>query len=242
MKTKSIVKYYLYELKNSILTFYFIMLQGCIATYIIYKLSDGKVYSTGIELATIIFIFVLGLNLFKSQFLFLIQNGVTRKANFIGFVASTPVVIVFAIIDSFVSIIMHNLTGYESIFNTLYGSTIQGYGLMYIFKSILFLTVIYGSFLMLGYFITTLYYAMNKAMKIIVSVGVPVFVFIVLPIIGYFLNIDIEEGIEYIILSMLGIKGSNTVSILYPIISCAIVYTILSLLTYLITCRIAVKE
>ncbi|HBB29140.1 MAG TPA: hypothetical protein DC000_07830 [Clostridiales bacterium] len=242
MKTKSIMKYYLYELKNSILTFYFIMLQGCIATYIIYKLSDGKVYSTGIELATIIFIFVLGLNLFKSQFLFLIQNGVTRKANFIGFVASTPIVIVFAIIDSFVSVIMHNLIGYESMFNTLYTSSVHGYGLIYILSSILFLTAIYGSFLMLGYFITTLYYAMNKAMKIIVSVGVPVFVLIVLPIIGYFLNIDIEAELENIILSMLGVNGSNNVNILYPIISCVIIYTILSLLTYFITRRVAVKE
>lgn len=242
MKTKAIVKYYLYELKNSILVFYLIMFIGCVATYIGYKLSDGNLYSTGIELATIIFIFVLGLNLFKSQFLFLIQNGVTRKANFIGFVACTPIVVVFAIIDSFVSVIMHNLIGYESIFNTLYASSIHGYGFVYILNSILFLTVVYGLFLMLGYFITTLYYAMNKAMKIIVSVGVPVFVFIILPIIGYFLNIDIEAGIENIILNMLGVNGSNNVSILYPIISCAITYTILSLLTYIIARRVAVKE
>lgn len=241
MKTKSIVKYYLYEIKSSIIGFYIIMLLGCIATYVGYKLSGGELYSNGIELATIIFLFVLGLNLFRSQFNFLIQNGVTRKANFIGFLVSTLVVVLFATIDSFISVIMHNLIGYESLYHMLYAGSSQGYGFMYIIKSILLLTAMYGVFYMIGYFITTLYYAMNKVMKIIVSVSVPAFFIIGLPIIDYFLNIDINSGIEYIALNMLGIYNEN-VSILNPIVSCLLIYTVLSALNYFVTRRISVKE
>lgn len=241
MKTKSIVKYYLYEVIPSFIVFYGIMLLALIATLIGYRLSGGKIYTSGIELASIIFLFVLGLNLFKSQFYFLIQNGVSRKANLIGFIVSTFIVIIFAIIDTFSSVIMHNLIGYESFYNILYSSTAQSYGLIYILNSTLFLTVMYGASLMLGYFITTLYYAMNKAMKIIVSVGVPVFLFIGLPIIEFFLNVDIGGKIVYIILNMLGIYDGST-NILYPVLSCIAIYIVLSLFVYLLTRKISVKE
>lgn len=240
MKIKSIVKYYLYEIKYSILVFYITMLLLCIATYVGYKISDGELYSTGIELTTIIFLFVLGLNLFKSQFYFLIQNGVTRKANFIGFLVSTLVVVLFATIDSFISVIMHNLIGYESFYYILYAGSSQGYGLMYIIESILFLTAMYGAFFMLGYFITILYYAMNKTMKVIVSVSVPTFFIIGLPLIDYFFKLNISSKIEFIVLNMLGIYN-NSANIINPILSCIVIYTILSLLTYVITRRISVK-
>ena len=241
MKTKSIVKYYLYEVKSSFIVFYAIMLLGCIASLIGYKLSGGEMYVSGIDLATIIFLFVLGLNLFKSQFYFLIQNGVTRKANFVGFLASTLIVTVFAIMDLIISMIMNNLIGYESFYNLLYANAAQGYGIIDILKYLLFLIAIYGVSLILGYFITILYYAMNKLLKIIVSVSVPVFLFIGLPIIDYFSSIDIGVGLRYIMFNILGIYNNST-NVFNPILSCIVIYIILSFFIYILTRRISVKS
>ena len=50
----------------------------------------------------------------------------------------------------------------------------------------IFITIfIYLALILFGYFISSLYYRMNKAVKIVVSISVPAFVFILLPVLDY---------------------------------------------------------
>jgi hypothetical protein len=54
-------------------------------------------------------------------------------------------------------------------------------------QQFLWLFVAYCWIMMAGFFITSLYYRMNKGAKIAVSVGVPVLLFYVLPILDFYL-------------------------------------------------------
>ncbi len=63
--------------------------------------------------------------------------------------------------------------------------------------SLLFAVAFYLAASMFGYFITVLYYRLNKGGKIAVSVGVPAVVFVALPLVGAFvLNNTINEGFK----------------------------------------------
>ena len=98
MKLKSIVKYNLSSLKNSIIIYYSIFITVCVTSALLSK--NGNISSSGIELSSVIFIFVAGLNLFKENFYFMKSNNVSRKDFIYGTALSMiPVVVVMSIID-----------------------------------------------------------------------------------------------------------------------------------------------
>ena len=76
MNLKSAIKYQLYNVKKAVMIFYFVI-------YVLIILSSTHfVRISGLEFATIIFIFIVGLNWFKESFKILIQNGVSRLTQY----------------------------------------------------------------------------------------------------------------------------------------------------------------
>ena len=60
----------------------------------------GRVTMSGIEVSTVIFLFVCGLNSFKSNFYFAKGNGISRKIFIKGLlISSIPIALVMSIID-----------------------------------------------------------------------------------------------------------------------------------------------
>jgi hypothetical protein len=67
-------------------------------------------------------------------------------------------------------------------YNMHYGQVSSfGARMQVLLDSFVWMTFLYLALAMLGFLITTIYYRMGKSLKLIVSVGVPVFLFMVLP-------------------------------------------------------------
>ena len=172
--------------------FYFIILIMLLfmifsITTIIGRGGNGTI--GGLEMSSIIFIFVCGLNSFLSPFRISMASGVSRKTMFAGQVISSLIISVFmAAVDSFYSFAVSFLFPYESTFYQIYGSHFSSQpaeGLLrsplFLLQSFLWAACVYLACIALGYLISSLYYRMNKALKLTVSIGVPALLMIVLP-------------------------------------------------------------
>ncbi|MHB8064290.1 MAG: hypothetical protein ACYDG2_16940, partial [Ruminiclostridium sp.] len=125
MRLKAVVKYNISDMKRSVLTFYGVM--AAVLVFFIVSMgvvmigSDSVNFVGGAELASAIFLFVVGLNSFKQNYLFLSANGITRKAQFYGFfVSSLPIVTIMGIIDTAYGSILSQFINYNSLFSETY--------------------------------------------------------------------------------------------------------------------------
>lgn len=247
MRLKSVVKYNISETKYSILIFYGIIA----AIFVLLAVSVVSISGTnnennfigGAEMSSAIFLFVVGLNSFKNNYLFLSTNGITRKAQFYGFLISSLLfVAVMGAIDTAYGNIINQFVNYRPMFSQIYGDWIaEVLRPLGVIISFLWSSVLYLFALVLGYFITTLYYRMSKMLKIIVSVGVPVLFTMILPAIdAAFTNGKIYGWIGDLFLLLGGFK--NGVNPLIGIISLVVGIALLSGLAYLLVRKAPVKE
>lgn len=182
-------KYQMDSMKWPLIIFYIviaalIILMGVSMTIVS---NEGNQFNVGgIEMSSIIFIFVCGLNSFKGSFHMLNANGISRKTMFVSFVAVICAVAAgMALIDSAIGVTLKGFGNYEPGFMQIYG--IETYSAQSVLIGLLwmFCTNLFAG--MAGYLITTLYYRMSKPIKLLVSIGVPVTLFIVWPIVDWVL-------------------------------------------------------
>jgi len=247
MRLKSVVKYNISGMKYSILIFYGIivavMVFLVVSMGVIMVKSNSVNFVGGAEMASAIFLFVAGLNCFKQNYLFLSTNGITRKAQFYGFIfSSLPIVAVMGAIDTAYGNILSEFINYNSMFSQIYrGFALETSRLLIILTGFVWSVALYLFAMLLGYFITTLYYRMSKMLKIIVSVGVPVLFIYVLPAIDAVANNGKIYGwIGKLFLSLGGLR--NGYNPLIGIISLLIGSAILAGLAFLLVRKAPVKQ
>ena len=208
MKLQSITKYQLSESKKSLFIFYGIMFTILLITTSSFNLfGSGTAEVRGTEMASAIFIFVIGLNSFRSNFLFSQANGVSRRTQFKGFLISIFMVAgIMAIIDTIYTNVFSALVPYLSFFSMIYGASyLQGSApLSILIGGLLWSFFLYALFAVFGYFINLVYYRSNLFMKLIVSIVPPVFLFILLPYLA-FIYPAISDGILSLINLFFGI-------------------------------------
>jgi hypothetical protein len=189
MRLKSVVKYYIFDSKNGILIFYAVIAAVMVLfSFSIVSVNDNNnVLLGGADMASAIFLFVAGLNSFKQNYLFLSTNGITRKAQFQGFlIIALMIAAGMAAIDTIYSNILSQFVNYKSMFSQLYSGISDNLNtLSFILENYVWSITLYLFSMLLGYFITTAYYRMSRALKIIISVSVPVFFSMVFPAIDY---------------------------------------------------------
>jgi len=244
MRLKSVVKYNISEKKYSILIFYgvIVAIMALIACSQIFLTQENS-QSSGFEFPTIIFLFVIGLNSFKQNYLFLSTNGITRKEQFYGFlISSIPIVIVMGAIDTVFGNLSMEVVNYDSLFNMIYkGWVIETAKPLIILMTFVWSMAVYLFAIVLGYSITTLYYRMSKLMKIIVSIGVPALFFNILPIIDAVVTDGKVFGWFGEVFTLLaGLK--NGYNPLIGIISLFLGTLVLAGLAFLLVRRVPVKE
>ncbi len=187
MRLKSIVKYYIHDLAKSVIVFYVVMALLIISVNMLVAISvnEGNGFTGGGDFATAVFIFIVGLNSFKQNFLFLSTNSMPRRLQFKGILIAAGILCGFmAFFDTTYTSIIAMFTDFRSAFKQIYGAWAeQTLGPLVILANICWsFTVNLAAFLG-GYFITSLYYKMTKSLKIIVSVTIPVLIAVVYPII-----------------------------------------------------------
>ncbi len=185
MKLKAAVRYYLNDFKKSTMIFYGVLMALFLIQLLINALLDGNSSSGSVEFASSIFLFVAGLNAFKAQFRLFLQNGLSRKTLFTGFIVGLAILAAaMTLIDLAFGWFRGLFVSYHSMYMDRFGSLYKdGSSFQALADGLLWSFLSYVTAGMTGFFITSLYYRMNKALKLIVSIGVPALVFIVIPLI-----------------------------------------------------------
>ena len=188
---KAATKYQLIDYIKSIKTYYFVILLVIIFFTLLDKVwgGGGDGSYNGFEVTTSIFLFVCGLNSFKTTFLMMMQNGISRKSMFISnaisiLTASFLMAVLDRIMLLLVNTIGNTLGGlsYSGLFDAAYGYRLDSLNSFVFQLELILLTwMVYTVATVAGYFITTLYYRMNTALKVIVSVGVPASILFIIP-------------------------------------------------------------
>lgn len=238
MRLKTASKYIFSEMSYPILIFY-----GIITFLFIFfsvSFSSGHSSGNGIEMMSAIFLFIVGLNAFKKNYLFLMSNGVSRNTQFKGFLLTIiPVTAGMTILDMILGTIFSRVMDYTSMFDQVYERTAQSPGS--VITSFLWSMSLLLFAISLGYLITTSFYRMHKMVKLVVAIGVPVFLTIVLPYITFrFTSIKTVNWVYNAIRTLFGVAGE-----LRPMNAVAtfIVLTIIfSTCSYLLIRRAPVKE
>lgn len=187
MRIKSAYKYQLLELRKPVLIFYIVVAALLVLAAILQILLKPYGYvsfSGGFGGATIIFLFVCGLNAFRQQFHMFLANGISRRTMFVSSVAAFGTISIgMALIDGVMGLIMSAIMHNSADFAAWYGiSAGMSSAFSSVVDSFVWAVFCYMAAAMAGLFITTAYYRMNKPLKLIVSIGVPVLLIIVLPI------------------------------------------------------------
>jgi len=227
-----------------------------ICVYIVVLYTTAVTTSTGVsfnglEIATLIYLFVSGLCAFKDNFLMLEQNSVSRKTMFnTRILIAFTICLIMAVIDkllltAFIAIAVASGSSIQviSLFGMLYTNAGVISTIWMHIAGLIFSFCFYLSVLAVGYFITVLFYRLNKLGRVAVGVGVPAFLCIGLPI----LNATVADGkigdayIKLMVFAM-GISGSGSAN--QPsnaIISGLVVFAIFSLFGWLLIRKAAVR-
>lgn len=247
MKSLKIAKMNIEGIMKSAIIYYFIFI--CVIIGLI-AVSDGRSTLSGIEVSTVIFIFVCGLNSFKSNFYFAKSNGVSRKTFIKGLlISSVPIALVMSIIDIIINrinnIFIKNPTFYDMAYGNsvgyiskIYdGSWVQSNSLNTIFNTILFQFSLCLLAYVIGIVINMIYYRANKYVKVLVS-AIPVALIILkgnLSMRNPSLTLRINEFTDYIF----GFNPSNV----FACITTFLVFTVvLSAIAFLLIRKATIKE
>lgn len=199
MNIKASYRYQISDHVKPVILYYFILICVYAVLFLTITVKDYQANSAyadgnfnGIELATAIFLFIIGMCSFKESFGMMMQNGISRRTIFISRTLTIlSVASVLAFIDQILSLIFGTISklsnvsvlNYKSIFEMLYVKNAADIGIFQ--KSILsylFAFLLYLSIVATGYVISLMFYRMNKAGKIIVGVGAPNLLFGILPL------------------------------------------------------------
>jgi hypothetical protein len=243
MRLRTASKYIIMDMKNAVLIFYLIVFLGTVFFSVsISGTNSGNSTLSGIEMASIIFLFILGLNSFKKNYQFLLSNGISRKTQFCSFLLSALTVAAFmAAMDTIISNALSYLIDfkYVSMFNQMYDRF--GQGPAKVLVTFIWSTVFYLFAVMLGYFITTAYYRMFKVLKIIISISVPVFFTSIFPIIDYkYFDQRVSKWVVDAATAALGLKGGCRP--MTGVLTFLILGVVFSALSFLMLRRAPLKE
>ncbi|MDL2318901.1 hypothetical protein LJC74_07510 [Eubacteriales bacterium OttesenSCG-928-A19] len=184
MKIKQGVRYYLHDYSRSVLIFYVVIATLIVINFVLRIFLRGASGGmSGMESATAIFLLVVGLNSFKTPFGLFLQNGVSRRTLWVDFLISAAILSVgMAVVDTLYGLLLTGTLRYTTMFATMYLRGVRGFSAMGLLWSC------FANFtaMTFGFFVTTLYYRMNRPLKLLVSIGVPLLFFVVLPMVEVF--------------------------------------------------------
>lgn len=256
MKIYSSFRYQLSQYRKSIEVYYFVWV--CITVLVTLvpllfsgSLEEGAVLSMGgLSAGTAIVAFVLGLNSFKENFGMAVQNGVSRKSMFLGHLCtSAALCAVLAVMDE-VFTQLFGLIGMlpgvrsetTSLLLSLYGLQDQNM-LVRILYSVAFSFFLLLAAFGLGYFITVLYYRLNKPGKIAVSVAVPAFFIVIVPLLKELrdlLHLDaLWQSLERAVFQLLQLAFGAPWNCM---LTCLVLFAAFSALAWLLVRRVSLKK
>jgi hypothetical protein len=163
----------------------------------------------------------------------LMQNGISRKTMFLSRIAAMGILCTgMMIIDRFVVGVIGafavNSTSFRisGMYEQMFFKRVKDLDfLQKNLEGVLFTLCFYIASIAVGYFITTAYYRMNKPLKLAVSVGLPVSVFFILPIVDTTItNGRINRFIGYMIGTVFGMNKEKPFNFMVSCIIAACIF------------------
>lgn len=257
MRLKQAMRYRVHEFAKPTVIFYCVMVALFVVVWLLNLIITGQSGGahTTMDTTAIIFLFVLGLNSFKNPFKMYLQNGISRRTQLVSFAVTA---LGFALFTSLVDGILLPLVINNTIggISSTYASIYQPSGdFMSRLTGILWNLFAYYAAFCFGFFLTTMFYRMNKPAKVLVSVGVPLLFFVILPMIEVFVPsfnlftsilrfFSWTLGIEINLSTLIGFGTSSAVNV-FPMRAVAsfAVFSVLMLgATYLLMRRATLKD
>ncbi len=196
MKAKACFRYQILDLRWPVLVYYLVILAITLLTALslgnfsvvgsagemtVREMAEANhTILSGLTGASVVFVFIVGLNSFTENFRFGLQNGVSRKTVFLSRIYTAGVTALFmGLVDQ----LMHTMLSwigsatssrwisvslFQQIFPKTFENPVQGF----------FLSVVFGFCLLflaanLGYAIVMVFYRLKTLGKILVGAGVP---------------------------------------------------------------------
>lgn len=193
-----------YQLKTSIkpILIYYSILIGFLLLILIekFKSQNSNIQSSGIEMSTAIFIFIMALNSFKSSFYFSQGNNISRNSFIIGTIkAGIIMAAVLSLIDVIINRIYNIFIICPTNFDMIYTKAIYDidsgwepiltHSISNSFGTYIWTFAVYIFLFMLGLLITITYFRLNKLGQIVLS-SFPVILIVVTS--GFYSYIPIE--------------------------------------------------
>lgn len=269
MKIKSSYLYQINDMKRPVTIFYIVIMSILILFAVSAGLSaaaNGNVsfgsvsissssggYSSGsfsgLEGATVIFLFVCGLNFFKELFRMFIQNGVSRKTMFVGRILTIlSICATMAVIDKIILLlgkfVFEHLfrMSFTGMFEMIYSPHVVQIGnLQMHIEGLLFNLCFYLAAITFGYFVSVAFYRMSNIVKIIVGIGTIAILFNGLPMLdAILLNGAIMKAIMNAISFSFGFQ--NGCNPFFGMVTFILTSAVFAALSWLLMRKAAVKE
>lgn len=228
MRCIKVMKMNLMQIMKASIYYYLIFIAAVIALIGMFR---GNI--NGIEFSTVVFLFICGLNSFKSNFYFVKTCGVSRKSFMEGILLSAiPVAIVMSVIDQILIKVFNIFISIPNIYEITYDAHD-----MVFFKGMILELFICVMAYILGVAITMLYYRCNKVMKIVVSVT---------PIILINLT-NLSDRIsakiaDFMFRNCAVIFGYKSCNVYLGALSLAVITAVLSALTFVMVHKAVIKR
>lgn len=233
------LKYQLRRFQAGLVWYYAIILSIILGFAIMFKIFGGDGSINNMEFNSAIYLFVVGIVSHKENLRFFLANGLTRKQLFVSLLASSAIVALgMAVVDTAIGLLLNAVVNYDGFinasFNLIYpnGSLVSG---------VLFLATMNFLIHAIGYLIANLYYVCNTLGKILLSISIPAFLLIGIPVIdGYLFSFQILNKIGEFLMFALGLPpiGNPFYAITFFTISALAVAAV----SYLFVRRAVIKE
>ncbi|QVK17519.1 hypothetical protein KHQ81_11765 [Mycoplasmatota bacterium] len=226
-----VTKYQLQDFKKAIIVYYAIIYTFALCLLLVKYIFDGSITISGFGSITMIFLFVAGLNSFKSDFKFMSAFNVSRKRFFLSSIITfAGVSLLMAFIDVVTNQILNRLITFEGFYNSIYHNQYFVMDLTWTFSVFLFT-------LGVGFFITMLYYVCNKLMKTVVSL-MPVLIIILWSIISYLTNGKLMK----ITSNVFNFMAGETTNSYMAVLSLLLGFALFSYFNYLLIRKMIIRD
>ena len=233
---KTAVKYFLYDLKKVIFIFFLVYTFFILTGNLLVATTDSSgsaINFNGTNSSIVLMNFILGLVVFKEYFWMFTQNGLSRKTYFKSCLVSFLLLdIGMAIISLILTVILQPLGFVSEDLTTVflaafYPALSENVVLESILNFLFNILIFYLSFI-LGYFLGTLFYRAGKFGKILIAAGLPVTLFVLLPV-SYNFIAPFWNGFAKVLLTLL---GRNTGNPLFSFLTFSLVTILLIICSY----------
>lgn len=252
MRSLKVAKYNLFNIRKSIITYYCIFISVCVGLVTINNFKEGMVSCSGIELSTVIFLFVVGLNIFKESFYFIQSNNISRKIYFKGMIISIfPITVIAAVIDVIINRVYNLFMNCPSNYDMMYTSFrdidtvgsiassgwVQSNDIMTLLNTFLLQFAVCTVIFAVGLAISIIYYRCNKLMKVVVSV-VPIMFIMLANMLAY----TFTEAFSKVVVFIENIFGWNTRNPYVAMVTLTVIFIVVIGIIYLLVRKAVIKE